>query len=171
MDFAAAFYFCGMKQNKIIQGIIAGAVVIGYALLLYTTQKTNLFTTWFYFSSLLIYAFFMYRAAKSVAHLEFRAVLQGTFVVFLIANALWYVFDYTLYNVFDKTLAQVQADAAINYYKAAGVTGEELEKTADIIRQSDIHNIKSLATGFAKGAIGGFGLAVALTALVKRHSE
>jgi hypothetical protein len=164
MDFAAAFYFCGMKQNKIILGIIAGVLVIGYALMLYTTQKTNLFTTWFYFSSLLIYAFFMYRAAKSAAHLEFRTVLQGAFVVFLIANALWYVFDYTLYNVLDKTLAQVQADAAIAYY-------EELEKTADIIRQSDIHNIKSLVTGFAKGAIGGFGLAVALTALVKRHSE
>ena len=102
-----------MKQNIIKNGIMAGVVAIGYVLLFYYTQKEWLFTGSFVFSSLLIYLFFMYQTAKTVAKEDYKIVLRAAFGVFILANVVYYAFDYVLFNMIDKSLIDVQKESMI----------------------------------------------------------
>ncbi|MDZ7880170.1 MAG: hypothetical protein U5L45_21005 [Saprospiraceae bacterium] len=87
---------------------------------------------------------------------DFRGTLRAAFGVFLLANACYYAFDYALYNYFNPLMNQLQAEAAIEMYRASTPI-DEMDKLADNIRKSNIHNVKSLLVQFGKGAIGGFG--------------
>jgi hypothetical protein len=179
-----------MKFNTLIKGLLAGVAVVAYTFAVYSFKKEYLFTGTFYFSSLLIYAVFMYWAASQTAKEsfaqpvyavnpeqdevqdtqnegDFRGTLRSAFGVFLIANALYYLFDYWLFNYFDPYMNQIQAEAAIEMFRASTPL-EEMQKLSENIRNSNIHNVKSLLFQFGKGAIGGFGLSVVLTFLALR---
>lgn len=156
-----------MKQTIFTYGIGAGITTIAYAFLMYSAQKAGFFTIWFVISSLAIYGFFMYLAAKKAILADFKVVLRTAFAVFLIANALYYVFDFVLFNYIDKSLAVFQADAAIAYLKPNTPLEEQI-RMEENIRSSDIHNVKSLIQNYLQGAIGGFILAVLVAYLVKR---
>jgi hypothetical protein len=182
-----------MKLNTTIIGILAGLAVVAYTFALYSFQPNSLFTGSFYFSSLLIYAVFMYWAAAKAAKTsfatpvltnnpadetekpeenegDFRGTLRAAFGVFLLANACYYAFDYWLYNSFDPLMQKMQAEAAIEMYRATTPIAE-MDKLADNIRTATIHNVKSLLTQFGKGAIGGFGLSVILTFFALRNNK
>ena len=156
-----------MKQTIFTHGLLAGVATIAYAFSVYTFQKAGFFTIWFYVTSLVIYGFFMYLAAKKAISEDFKAVLRTAFAVFLIANALYYAFDFILFNYIDKSLAAFQADAAIAYLKPSTPLEEQI-KMEENIRSSDIHNAPSLLKNYLRGAIGGFGLSVLVSYLVKR---
>ena len=156
-----------MKQNILIHGIGAGIATISYAFLVFTAQKQGFFSSWFYITSLFIYGFGMYLAAKQAILEDFKGVLRTAFSVFLIANALYYAFDYALFNYIDKSLAAFQADAAIEYLKPNTPLEEQI-KMEENIRSADIHNVSSLLKNYLRGAIGGFGLSVSVTYLIKR---
>ena len=106
-----------MKQTIFTHGLLAGVATIAYAFSIYTFQKAGFFSTWFYVSTLVIYGFSMYFASKKAISEDFKVVLRTAFAVFLIANALYYAFDFILFNYMDKSLAAFQADAAIAYLK------------------------------------------------------
>ena len=109
----------------------------------------------------------MYLAAKRAISEDFKGVLRTAFSVFLIANALYYVFDFILFNYIDRSLTVFQADAAIAYLKPSTPLEEQI-KMEENIRSADIHNVSSLLKNYVRGAIGGFGLSVLVSYLVKR---
>ncbi len=156
-----------MKQTVFIHGIGTGIATIAYAFLIFTAQKQGFFSSWFYITSLFIYGLGMYLAAKQAISEDFKSVLRTAFSVFLIANALYYAFDFALFNYIDKTLAAFQADAAIAYLKPNTPLEEQI-KMEENIRSADIHNVSSLLKNYLRGAIGGFGLSILVTYLVKR---
>lgn len=156
-----------MKQTIFTHGLLAGIATVAYAFSVYTFQKAGFFSTWFYVSSLVIYGFSMYLAAKKVISEDFKGVLRTAFSVFLIANAIYYVFDFALFNYIDKALGVFQADAAIAYLKPNTPLEEQI-KMEENIRSADIHNVSSLLKNYLRGAIGGFGLSVLVSYLVKR---
>jgi hypothetical protein len=156
-----------MKKTIFIHGILAGLATIAYAFLIYSIQKAGFFSMWFYVSSLLIYALGMYLAAKQAVSADFKMVLRAAFSVFLIANVLYYVFDFALFNYIDKSLATMQADAAIAYLKPNTLLEEQM-KMEENIRSADIHNVASLFKQYLKSAIGGFVLSLLVAYLIKR---
>ena len=156
-----------MKQTIFTYGLLAGVATIAYAFSIYTFQKAGFFTIWFSATSLVIYGFFMYLAAKKAISEDFKIVLRTAFAVFLIANALYYAFDFILFNYIDKSLAAFQADAAIAYLKSSTPLEEQIQMEENI-RSADIHNAPSLLKNYLRGAIGGFGLSVLVSYLVKR---
>jgi RsiW-degrading membrane proteinase PrsW (M82 family) len=156
-----------MKQTTALYGILAGFATIAYAFLIYSTQKAGFFTMWFYISSLLLYALAMYFAAKQAYNEDFKVVLRTAFLVFLIANALYYVFDFVLFKKIDPSLASFQAEAAIAYLKPNTPLEEQI-KMEENIRSSDIHDVASLVKQYVKSLIGGFGLSVAVAYIIKR---
>ena len=156
-----------MKQTIFTYSFLAGVATIAYAFSVYTFQKAGFFSTWFYVTSLVIYGFFMYLAAKKAISEDFKVVLRTAFAVFLIANALYYAFDFILFNYMDKSLSAFQADAAIAYLKPSTPLEEQI-KMEENIRSSDIHSISFLLRNYVKAAIGGFGLSVLVSYLVKR---
>lgn len=160
-----------MKQNIIKNGIIAGVAVIGYVLLFYYTHKEWLFTAGFVFSSLLIYLFFMYQAAKQVANEDFKMVLKAAFGVFVVTNVIYYGFDYVLFNMIDTSLIYIQKESMIQYYASGAKSVQDQNQLSESIGEAQFHDIKGLAFNFAKGAIGGFGLAIMISILIKRRER
>ncbi len=156
-----------MKKTIFTYGILAGLAAEAYAFLMYNVQKANLFSMWFYTSSLLLYAFAMYFAAKKAQISDFKVVLRTAFSVFLIANIVYYFFDFALFNHIDPSLKTMQADAAIAYLKPNTLLEEQM-KMEENIRSSDIHDAASLFKQYLKAAIGGFVLSFLITYLVKR---
>lgn len=160
-----------MKQNIIKNGIMAGVVAIGYVLLFYYINKEWLFTGTFVFSSLLFYLFFMYQAAKTVAKEDFKIVLRAAFGVFILANVIYYAFDYVLFNMIDKSLIDVQKESMIQYYASGAKSVEDQNQLSQSIEDAQFHDFKGIAFNFAKGAIGGFGLAIVISFLIKRKER
>jgi hypothetical protein len=160
-----------MKQNILKYGTMAGITLIGYFLLFYYTNKNEMLGQSVQLISYLIYALFMFIAAKSVSHLDFKTVLRTAFGVFIVTNLFYYVFDYVLFNTVDKSLADIQKTMMIDYYTANIKTVQETKEMTDNILNGNFHTFKSLAFGFSKGAIGGFGLAVIISFLVKKMNE
>lgn len=158
-----------MKQNIIKNGIIAGVAAIGYVLLFYYTRKEYIFTAFYTFSSLIFYIFFMHQAAKKVVNEDFNIVLKTAFGVFVVANLIYYGFDYILFNVIDPSLADMQKNEMIEYFASAAKSVEEQNQVTQSIRDSSYHGIKGISFSFAKGAIAGFGLSILITYLLKRQ--
>lgn len=109
----------------------------------------------------------MYFAAKKAQSEDFKVVLRTAFSVFLVANIVYYAFDFALFNYIDKSLATMQADAAIAYLKPNTLLEDQI-KMEENIRSSDIHNAVSLLKQYVKAAIGGFVLSFLIAYLVKR---
>lgn len=147
---------------------MAGIAVIGYYLLFYFFNKESVLGIGVYFSSLLIYAFFMYNAAKNFAEQEFKVLMRVAFAVFLIANLFYYIFDWSLFKNIDPTLAERQKELAIELFQK----NTPIEQQPDMLKNienADIHTPQYLAYLFARGAIGGFGLALLISFLIKRN--
>ena len=160
-----------MKQNIIKNGIIAGVAAIGYVLLFYYTKKDLIFSATYTFSSLVIYLIFMYQAVKTLGKEDFRTVLRTAFSVFILANVVYYAFDYVLFNYIDKSLGNLQKDVMIGYYSAGAKSVQEQNQLQESIQNADFHNFKGISFNFAKGAIGGFGLAILISYLIKRREQ
>lgn len=160
-----------MKQNILKYGTMAGMSLIGYFLLFYYYDKNTMLGATVQFSSYLIYALFMFLAAKNVAKQDFKTVLRTAFAVFIVTNLFYYTFDYVLFNMVDKSLADVQKNMMLEYYTANLKTVEGTKEMTDNIYNGNFHSLKSISFGFAKGAIGGFGLAILISYFVKKSSE
>ncbi len=160
-----------MKQNIIKNGIIAGVAAIGYVLLFYYIKKDLIFSATYTFSSLVIYLIFMYQAVKTLGKEDFKTVLRTAFGVFVLANVIYYAFDYVLFNIIDKSLADIQKGIMIQYYSAGAKSVTEQNELNLSIENAQFHNVKGITFNFAKGAIGGFGLAILVSYLIKRREQ
>ena len=159
-----------MKQKILLNGIIAGVAVIGYVLLFYYMDKKLALSASVRFSSLLVCALFMYLTIKDVKEPDFRVLLRGAFGVFLIANALYYVFDFVLFNHIDTSLIDLEKDMAIEMYRPSTPINE-LYDMEQGIRNAQAHNFSSNALQFARWSILGFGVALLVSYLVKRNNK
>jgi Protein of unknown function (DUF4199) len=156
-----------MKKTIFIYGILAGIAAAAYGFLVYSIQKATFLSMTFYATSMFIYAFLMYFAAIKAKNEDFKVVLRTAFAVFLIANVVYYCFDFALFKHIDTSLATMQADAAIAYLKPNTLLEEQI-KMEENIRSSDIHNVESLFKQYLKASIGGFILSFLIAYLIKR---
>jgi DNA integrity scanning protein DisA with diadenylate cyclase activity len=159
-----------MKQKILLNGIIAGIAVIGYVLLFYYMDRKLALSASVRFSSLLVCALFMYLTIKDVREPDFKVLLRGAFAVFLIANALYYVFDYVLFNIIDKSLMDMEKEMAIEMYRPSTPINE-LYDMEQGIRNAQAHNFSSNLMQFARWTILGFGVALLVSYLVKRNNK
>ncbi|MBL7815840.1 MAG: DUF4199 domain-containing protein [Saprospiraceae bacterium] len=153
-----------------MNGIIAGIVVVGFALLFYFMDSKLAFSPTIRFGSLLVYAFFMFVAIKDVKTEEFKILLRGAFAVFLIANAFYYVYDYILFNYIDKTLIDMEKDMAIEMYRPSTPITEQFDMEQGI-RNAQAHTFSSNAMQFARWTILGFGVSLLVSYFVKRNNK
>ncbi len=102
-----------MNRNIGIKfGAIAGMAVVGHFLLFYFIQKALFFHNAVFWSSTLIYLVFMVLALRQMRsqseELTFMDYLRTAFVVFVIANIIYYLFYFLLFNYIDPALADIQ---------------------------------------------------------------
>jgi hypothetical protein len=113
----------------------------------------------------------MFQAIKTLGKEDFKTVLRTAFGVFIVANIVYYAFDYVLFNHIDKSLGLLQKEVMIGYYSAGAKSVQEQNLLYESIQTTDFHNFKGISFNFAKGAIGGFGLAILVSYLIKRREQ
>ena len=173
-----------MKSIGVRNGLLGGVVVVFYFALLYVGKKEAFLNFWFQYTSLILYLAFMYRAAKedcalNGANRDFRAIIRTPFIVFIVINLLYWLFYYGL-HLADADLIRLELTAEKQSYQQQILQGAGDPQQANQLREriADIdkalvHPVQPLGpviTRMAMGAIGGFGLAAGVAAIV-RSSE
>jgi Protein of unknown function (DUF4199) len=156
-------------------GIIAGLVTVGYMSLFYVADR-SLFLDWkVYWSSLLIYVFCMYRAcivtrSKNVNEvLQFPEGFSISFQTFIIANIIFYLFYYILFNFVDPGLIDLQKELAQQMY--LDIMGEEKAKPMikAMNKEGFEMNLRTILWEFVKGAIAGAALSLVVAGVVRQE--
>jgi hypothetical protein len=159
-----------MQQNALKYGTITGVALAGYILFFYYFQKNWLLSTPVQLSALLIYFVGIFAAARADANANFKFVLRSAFLVFLMANAGFYAAEYLVFSQLDPQLDEVRKEMAIGVMRTATPLEQQAD-TAQNIRDYETYKFTNMLFRYAKGAIGGFILALLATFLVKRNSK
>lgn len=148
-----------MKHRQaIINGSLAGVLTVGYFLLFYFLDRAYLLNAWVWWGSLIIYLAFMFRVVQQLDTTAFRQSLQAAFLVFVVANAIFYLFYYLLFSVFDPGLVDLQRELLQdNPLWQGGNTEVDLSVT-----------LGRVIFSFAYSLIGGFILALLVSAVARK---
>lgn len=165
-----------MNNNVIKYGIITGVGVIAYFLFFYFVATPLLFHPFVNWGCIVIYLFFMIMACRQEKKLletpySFQNALRTAFGIFVIANVLYYTYNYFLFKL-DPTLLITQKEAVIRSMRWAAQTFNfelpepEIQRLRGEIRPVTIGN--SLLV-LAQSLIGGFLLSIIVAAIVTRR--
>lgn len=98
------------RQDGIRWGIIAGGIVVVLFASAYFIQKELVLQRGLWLSTYLVYIFAMWNAQRKVVADELKPYIQPGFMVFVVANALFYLYYYLLFAVFDPELVKLQGE-------------------------------------------------------------
>lgn len=154
-----------MWNNLAIRyGLAAGIGTVAYFLLFYLISPRYMLAYWVWWSSIIIYVVAMVKSikdemARSRSSFGFREGLRASFLTFIIANAVFYLFYYLLFSVFDPQLVEMQRELMQNSPGlAGGMEGKSFEVTPG----------KTFFV-FSYTLIGGFILSLVLAGLIVRN--
>lgn len=167
-------------------GILGGAVVVFYFLLLYLIRPDLFMSPLLQWASLGFYALFMWQASRmdlaaNGAARDFRDMLRTPFVAFLIINLFYWLFYYAL-HLYDKSLLQTELMLELNGLKSQLQAGVGDPQQANTFRERIAELEKLLLNPPAQpvgpvffrmciGALGGFGLAAGVAALIRSKNQ
>jgi hypothetical protein len=165
-------------------GFLGGVVVIFYFALLSFAKQDFFLSPLFQWGSLGFYLFFMARASMEDCAIngtarDFREVIRTPFVTFLLINLCYWLFYYGL-HLFDPSLLQAELKLELDTLKSQLTAGlgdpEQANKFRERIQalEKELLAPKPQPLGpvmmrMCVGAVGGFGLAVGVAALVRRR--
>lgn len=148
-----------MKHQKaIINGTAAGLLTVGSFLLCYFSKQALLFNLWLWWGTLVIYLVFMFRTVQQLDTTSFQHNLRSTFLVFVIANGLFYLFYYLLFSVFDPGLVDLQRE----------VLQDHPEWPTDNTKAVQAVTIGQIFFKFVQSLIGGFLLAILVSVVARK---
>ncbi len=141
-------------------GIIAGVGTILYMLLFYFIDQRMMLGPWVYRSTLLIYVIMMFMAVFAARKsgdglIDIKEAIRIAFQTFIVANVLFYVFYYLLFNMFDPELVTLQKEMMMEFqeeYKDL----EMAEQLKDMTEADLAFTLGKAIFSFAKDAITGF---------------
>lgn len=166
-----------MKTNIAIKyGLIAGVGVVAYYLLFYYTNVRLFFNPVVAWGSLVIYLAAMAKAClddrnSSPDGYPFLLGLRMAFATFAVTSAVYYLFNYLLYNVLDPDLVEVQKE--ILFEQIANMAKRfEMSDMKDSIKdfkeQDFSVTIANSFLGWGWSLIGGFLLSLGVAAVMRR---
>ena len=139
------------RQEGLRWGIIAGGIIVALFAGVYFLNRPLVLSRGLWLGSLLIYALAMGQAQKTGDEGEdLKAYIQPGFLVFVVANALFYLYYYFLFAVFDPELVELQAELVRQ-------SGEEPNSPVQTtIGNTFFSYVQSLILGFIMAAGIGF---------------
>lgn len=159
-------------------GVICGLTVAGYLFLLWTVQKDLLFNLWVLNLSWLPYFYFVFIAIKNYYQKQpdsdFRSMVREGFVVYLIAQILWYLTFYLLFFELDPQLRDMQAEIELKrIQESIGILGQErADEMARLLEITDGKmRARDLFKQFVPSLLPGFVIAAIFALIVKRSTE
>lgn len=164
-----------MKQSSGLKyGLIAGLALVGYFLLFYWMDIRLMLNSWIVWGSLVIYALGMYLACESGAKTlggaaHFRTYLRTAFMVFVIANAFYYILYFVLHNT-DPQIAIVQHELIKEKLARHSVSLPETMQKQLGEGPMDM-TLQDAFFGFCFSLLGGFVMALILALFFDRRKN
>ncbi len=133
-------------------GLIAGAICVSLFAGAYFSNKEWVFSSELWYGSMIIYFFAMWKAQSPVRGDDIKNYIQPGFLVYVIANALFYLYSSVLYTRIDPKLSATYTHL-LDRIKENG--NEAL--LMPVIRDFSLFAyVQSLLVGFAVAAMIGF---------------
>lgn len=98
------------RQDGIRWGIIAGGIVVVLFASVYFFQRELVLSRGLWLSTYVVYIFAMWKSQSKVEGEELKSYIQPGFMVFVVANALFYFYYHLLFAVFDPELIKLQGE-------------------------------------------------------------
>ncbi|MCO6479164.1 MAG: DUF4199 domain-containing protein [Phaeodactylibacter sp.] len=164
------------SQAAVKYGLIAGIGTVAYFLLFYFIKEELLFNPFVYWASLGFYLALMWRALQVEEQapgerLGFRKALQAAFLVFVIANLIYYLFYYLLFGLIDPELIDLQRQVMRESLEQSGnlLSEEQREQMLESLEGDDLNpTAGKVFFTFVRSLIGGFAAALGMAALKGR---
>jgi hypothetical protein len=165
-----------MKHPGLKYGLLGGLAVVLYFLLFYFARKELFLDPYIQWFSMVIYLACMIQAtredvAKHGTQRDFREMSRVPFVVFLLVNLAYWLFYYSLHLADPSLLAmenQAQLDMLQQQLQSGTGDPEQMNRIREQVQylQKDdmMMALGPVLMRMCIGALGGFGLAAAITA-------
>lgn len=165
-----------MNSNSVLKyGLLAGTASAAYLLIFYFINPKVMLSGWVYWTSWLLFFGFMYWAGRQKREAEgmqlnLKDGLRTLFSVFIIADIIYYIFYYLLFNVIDPDLHLVAKEIRLDSFeqiKAQGIDKYGEESIDSLIKKASEQDysisLTKLIVPFAYGVIAGFGASLLIT--------
>ena len=156
-------------------GVICGLSIVLFLLVIWVLQKELLWNPWVFNLTWLPCFYFVFIGVKNYSlqnsEAEFRDLVREGFVVYLIAQILYYLFYYLLFYHLDPGLLELQVEIELRLLEESrGILGED--RADEMIRnlQDGIEKPGpgSLFRQFVPSLLPGFVLAAVFALIVKK---
>ncbi len=150
-----------MKKNEITAGLMAGMATILVLFIAHQIEPIWMLNPILFWGTLIFYFLGMMGACLLIKRqrqgiLPFKNAVSSAFLTFLVANLVFYVFYYFMFNVFDPNLSLLQKDLTRAYYEE-NFNAMELRRYLAELEETEITvDFGTIISGFVQGAIGGF---------------
>ena len=138
-------------------GLIAGSLCVSLFAVIYFTNTEWLFSPILWVGSMLIYLLAMWKAQSPVVDEELKAYIQPGFLVYVIANALFYLYYSLLMTRFDANLVKLHSSLLEKARESGGTLLPVL------------HDYSLLA--YMQSLVVGFAIAAMIAFFLKRRRE
>lgn len=167
-------------------GFLGGSVVIFYFALLYVSKQNLFLSPLLQWGSMAVYLFFMWRASledclANGVQRDFREIIRTPFITFLLINLCYWLFYYGL-HLYDPSLLQAEMTLELDMLKGQLSEGlgdpeqankfrERIQDLEKLLQTPQPQPLGPVIMRMCVGAVGGFGLAAGVAALVKNQSK
>ena len=97
------------RERSLKWGLIAGGLTVAWLLAFYAVDPELMLRPWVVLATYVFYVVAMFRAAAPEPSNELKDYLRPAFLTFVIANLIYYAFNYVLFAHVAPTLIDVQA--------------------------------------------------------------
>jgi hypothetical protein len=165
-----------MNNNILKFGLLAGIGASAYLFLFYAADPRLMLSPWVTWSSMIIYVAAMVKATllereAAEGDFFFREAVRPAFGVYVIAQVIYTLFNYVLYNYVNTDLVEIQRELMITQAQdfAQKFGRADLEEQITNISVEDLQvNFKNSFLGFMWSLIGGFVLSSLIALGIKR---
>ncbi len=165
-----------MKDNFAVKfGMLAGLGTIIFLFLFYWIDKKLILSPEIIWSTMFLYLLGMYMAPieerkLNEGYLDFKTALRASFIVWIVANAIYHCFNYVLYNFLDPEMLNIQKQyVRDNAANLEGLMGEENYELFIANIDNMNYNFATVLMAYLTALIGGFILAAIIARLVRRN--
>lgn len=170
-----------ISKTTIIYGITAGISSVLVLLCFYFIDKIFIFKPLYFYATLipvLISMWLLGQKLQKELKKELPTLLKETFVVFIIADIIFYLFYYFLFNNFDPQLLLIEKQQVLQDYSALKTQTSDMEQIQTLnqmIEEIEKNGLPPMTFGtvlmqLGRGIIGGFGFSYAIAYLLYKRN-
>jgi hypothetical protein len=163
-------------------GIGAGIVTLVYFITFYAFNKHLIFDSSVYYASLIITVVAMWLAGVRLQlsqNLDFPKLLPQVFLVFIIADIIYFAWHFAMVNYIDTSLLDLQKTQMLQYFQQLKTQTNdmtEIQGWNEAIQSLEKNGLPSVSLSaillqLGRGVIGGFVLSYGISFILNRKAQ